>query len=1010
MRQVDIDKTDSQETNFNICNSSKQPIIQIENTLKLTEKLGPFSCSSTSVENKLSLLHQNIRGLRGKLNELLICIEELEISKPVDIICLSEHHVTTGIDMLNVTGFKLASYFCRENMERGGVATFVRNCFDFKNIDITKFCSEQHFEACATEVVFYNKSFIIVSIYRAPSGNFNLFIKNLEALLSHLTFKNKEIVIAGDFNVDILKSSISEQLLQSVTLSFNLIPTVNFATRVCKSSETAIDNIFVDKSREKNYITKPIVNGLSDHDMQHLMLNVETCKDSKSIKSEYRRVINQSKIENFRRLLKYMNWTDVYNTSDINGQYKSFINIVTSTFENCFPLTVTQIKQKCKNKPWITQGIKISCGTKRELYLLSRTSSDVSIVAHYKEYCKILKKVIQKSKQQYYEEQIITSGNKIKTIWDIVKTETGGARKEEEQISLKINDTLVTSACNVANLLNKYFVSVTDNMGLTGSVNSAMEFLRPVSANYFSKMEITLTSPKEIASIIKSLKSKNSSGYDNISTKLIKECSHEFSFILSYLCNQSLISGTFPDWLKYAEVKPLYKKGDKEVPSNYRPISLLPAFSKIFEKVMFKRLLKQLTANDVLSKSQFGFIKGSDIEKAIYTYSENVLNSLDNKLETTGIFCDLSKAFDCVKHSILLSKLEYYGVSGSSAKWFESYLTNRKQRVLLQNTRGEKYQSSSDWEVITCGVPQGSILGPLLFLVYINDLSSVTLPDAKFVLFADDTNIAISSKSNLDVEIAANQIFCDINKWFVANSLSLNFEKTHYMQFRTCKRFPSSICITYEDMQIEEVDSVKFLGLQLDHKFSWEGHTTELLKSLNKSIFAMRMMSDIGDIKIKKLAYFAYFHSIMSYGIIFWGNSSNQPKVFRVQKRVIRLICGVNSRTSCRNLFKELGILTTASQYIYSLMKFVANNESLFPTNSSVHNINTRSKNNLHKDLKSLTLVQKGVQNSGTNIFNKLPATIKNLVSNKVQFKQSLKDFLVGNSFYSINEFLNRDS
>jgi len=259
---------------------------------------------------------------------------------------------------------------------------------------------------------------------------------------------------------------------------------------------------------------------------------------------------------------------------------------------------------------------------------------------------------------------------------------------------------------------------------------------------------LKLVSTKEIEGIIKHLKPKNSSGCDGISTKLLKLSSSFISSPLTYICNKSLSSGIFPDHMKYAVVKPLFKKGDKTEISNYRPISILSSFSKILEKVMFNQLQNHLNNYKILVEEQFGFRSNFTTNNAIYKLVNESLITLNNKLMVGVIFFDLKKAFDCLNHDILLSKLEFYGVHGKAKSWFESYLNNRYMRIHISEGGSNKMNFSA-WEQIIDGVPQGSVLGPLLFLIYINDLRKTINEKTVPILFADDTSIVVES-ANLE--------------------------------------------------------------------------------------------------------------------------------------------------------------------------------------------------------------------------------------------------------------------
>jgi hypothetical protein len=248
----------------------------------------------------------------------------------------------------------------------------------------------------------------------------------------------------------------------------------------------------------------------------------------------------------------------------------------------------------------------------------------------------------------------------------------------------------------------------------------------------------------EIEKIIKELKNKNSCRYEEVTVKILKISSPFIISPLTYLCNRMLTTGTFPDRLKFSEIIPIYKKGDKTLISNYRPMPCLPVFTIIFEKIIYKRLYYHLTLNNILIKEQFGFRCDTSTEIAIYTLINNVLSFLNDKKIVSGLFCDLKKAFDCVNYDILLLKIKLYGLTGTANKLMESYLRNRYQRVII-NAHNNSNGYLSKWEKVKHGIPQNSALGPFLFLIYINDLSKSVLDKSNPLLFANDTSFIIAN-------------------------------------------------------------------------------------------------------------------------------------------------------------------------------------------------------------------------------------------------------------------------
>ena len=339
----------------------------------------------------------------------------------------------------------------------------------------------------------------------------------------------------------------------------------------------------------------------------------------------------------------------------------------------------------------------------------------------------------------------------------------------------------------------------------------------------------------------------------------------------------------------------------------------------------------------------------------------------------------------------------------SAFKGLKSYLTNRYQRVLIGD-RSSSYSSFLEWGKINHGVPQGSILGPLLFLFYVNDLPKIVQYNSKPNLFADNTSLIFSNSNCLDFKTNINNVFFfQLNKWFY-NNLFLNYEKTQYVHFTLKGTVLHEVSIGYNNL-IYNSTNTKILGVIIENTLSWKAHIDHLLPNLCLACYGVRTFKPFMCQENLKSIYYSYFHSLMTYGIIFLGNSTHSSHVVRLQKRVIRIITDSRPRDSCRQLFKQLGILPLTSQYIFSLLLFVANNRALFQMNSEIHNINTRYGFNFHCP-HSFDNIQKWGRIYWYQGFQLPPYSYKNLSHNVNQFKLALRNFH-HHSFYTLEEYYN---
>jgi len=642
-----------------------------------------------------------------------------------------------------------------------------------------------------------------------------------------------------------------------------------------------------------------------------------------------------------------------------------------------------------KDKPWITLSIKTECRLKEKLYKDFIKSKTEYKREKYVTQKRKVNSLIRRAKTQYYEKyfQNDKTNNKM---WKFIKSNKNNKQNTSE---IRVENCVESNPKKISQAFNNYFSTI--GSSLASKINGNNDYKKYLKESIKTKFHLKHTNSIEINQIILSLRTSNSVGLDEISIKIIKENSYYLSIPLSLLINRSISEGHYPSHFKTAKVIPVFKKGSKKELTNYRPIALLSNLSKIFEKLVYLRLTNYFNENDLLYKYQFGFRKHCSTTHSLMSINDLIVNTLEAKQKILGIFLDLSKAFDTVNIEILIEKLNYYGVFDKELLLLKSFLSNRKQITYYNNI-------PSNTNEVNIGVPQGSILGPLLFLIYINDLKYFLSETLLIYLFADDTTVFFRSNSIEEVYSIANNGLNKLNEWFKANKLTINYCKTEYIVFGK-NHINDEKNVFIGSNLIKRVNTTKYLGLEINQNLKWN----LTVKSIKDRVTKYKYPINCIKYYISKDKLITLYKSLIlqniAYGIEIYGNCtgylSNQLQ--KIQNYFLKLILKREKRYSTVSLHKEAKILLIKDLYrlktcLLLFDKLNKKNTSAYfqeisiIRRSSVHSHNTRFSDDI------ITRVFKGKRQTVDNVakyeWNSLPTSIKEITCRKL-FKKELTTY-----------------
>ena len=860
--------------------------------IRKTNNVTIMSANVQSMNNKF----QEIRDITHEVSPTLLCLQEVWGRNDTKDYSIKHYHkpliLTRKGDSMNLGG---------------GVGIWVNTKLDF--MPVKSPFKDKDIESCCIRIPA--ERLLITNIYR-PFGDKNLF---QEELYNHITatraeYKGHKHIIVGDFNYDILKLDGAGESLLEMLSNEGFHQGVTEPTRITESTKTLIDHVYSNTNSLPQ--TNIIMAGISDHEITYT-----TLPNRIRHKKEFvtKRWLKPGDYDDVATLLRGVDWSPMHKMRAdeaaifLEGKIKRALDEIA-------PIKTKKISIKKLNQ-WSTKGIRTSTKTSFELYKAVKRKE--LLKSEYAEYRKILKRIIRKAKNDYYNKKVKEAGHDTRKVWGIVNEVIDRKQcRHTNPASFILKGKSLTSKKEIANGFNNYFASIGEEMADSlPTVQGYEEYLRKTAERF----QLEPIEAVDVEEIMKQQQPKLSCGLDTINNRIVKTASSELAVPMSIIVNKSIAEGVVPSIYKIARIIPLYKKGPTNDCGNYRPVSLLPSLSKILEKAVCRQMMLYLNEKQLLCEDQYGFRRRNQTTHVLQSLLNSISSNAIKDEVTIATYIDLSKAFDCLQYNQLFTKLDSLGFQNRTIRWFKSYLSGRKQCTDFMGEVSEQLD-------VKLGVPQGSILGPILFLIYVNDINS-SCRSANFIKFADDTTILTSAPTLEEAAVKMNEAILHVDLWFKRNKLNLNPDKTRYMIFN-CNTDETKI-IHINGKFIERVwekgreKSFKLVGIKVDEKLKWTHHIDHIAKKMNSAIYALSKSSKELSSANKKLIYSGIVHSHLVYGLPIWGfaTQGRLNKLLIKQKLAIRKIYNLPYREHTLYYFTKAEILRVPELIKYMTLSYI---------------------------------------------------------------------------------------
>lgn len=877
---------------------------------------------------ELLIIHLNIRSLRKYWNEINIQLKDH--IKTIDILIFTEIAIPENENVLyNIQGFK-STFLNRTKKKGGGIVIYMKEHLQGEIVQKEQNKISNH-ELIHAKLQLNGKKWNVLAIYRPPNTNKILFINEMQNVIKKIHGK-ENIILVGDINIDTneicdLQVNRYEEIMASEGMENCIFANTREQIINGKLTVSRIDHIYVrvegskvDASVIKTYTT--------DHYTIAVNIEIESNSDGDFITENNQNNIRY-KEKQVQTALSELKWEGETKMDDPIQIYNSVCNKFTKVYNKCRQIKCTPGKIR-SNKCWITKELIDNIKIRDRAF--KRWKSNPTKVEYKNIYTNLrnkLNKEIKSQKMKFQVEKIGSCQNNMKKMWKEINTIIG--KKEVGNIDVTIRNFLGKKfnlgdirtafvnefSTGIENMIHKCDILVSDNGKIEhNSINNVSIYIPKINEANVEK-------------IISNMKPSKSPGIDLIRTQDLKYCKHLIAPMLANLINVSIKKGIIPNKLKTSILRPIYKGGVHTQYKNYRPIAILPAVEKIMESYVSSKLNKYLATYNVINENQHGFQRGKSTVSLLENFTDYINGKLNTNKLILALFIDLKKAFDTINHQILITRLDNIGIRGNILNWFKNYLNNRTITVMIDKT-------CSETKEINVGIPQGSILGPILYTIYVNPVFE-HIKNSKMYMYADDTALIFAHNEQHIANDIIQDDFNTFQRWIHDNKLIINEKKTKLLCIRTPKKKVEALCVkchsdnclhnrTYINNNcacpvLEEVNHFKYLGIYIDNKFNWNKQVEDIANKLRACAAQFYKLQYILDFKNLLIVYNALVKSILQYAIQCYGSCSmtNTIKIERIHNIIVKRILSRNYKNEETNIlpFNKLYKYKMIVEYYY---------------------------------------------------------------------------------------------